>query len=320
MSFKDIKGQDRPVEILKNYLKSRQIAGAYLFTGQEGIGKFLAAKNFAKAINCLHENYDACDNCPSCLKIDKSEDPDVHFIPQEGAEIIKIDYIRSLKKYMSLKPYAAKKRVFIINDAHNLNAEASNALLKILEEPPMHNLIILVTSKPGLLFKTIVSRCLAVKFYPLKREGLKEILSQDYSLDNYSAHFLAYFCEGRIGSALRLKDEGFLRNKNHVLDAFFISNKNNPQTQPSENKEELRRQLNILAAWLRDIYLVKAGSPDLELINLDRKNELFRQAERFSLDELDDMLNRVSNSILYLEQNINTKLLLANLKACLWKS
>src|SRR4030042_6204023 len=98
MPFKDIKGQARAIEILENSLQHSAIAGAYLFVGEEGIGKYLAAVNFAKAINCLGEDYRSCDSCLSCLKIEKKQHPDVHFIEPQESEAIKIEYMRDLKK------------------------------------------------------------------------------------------------------------------------------------------------------------------------------------------------------------------------------
>lgn len=339
MSFEDIKGQSKTIEILKSYLKTSSLAGAYLFIGQEAIGKYSVAKNLAKAINCLKKKDDSCDICASCLKIDKRQHPDIHFIEPLDSDTIKIEYIRQLKKDIVLRPYEGAKKLFIINDAHRLTAEAANALLKILEEPPRDSLIILISSRPTLLFKTIISRCKILRFYPLVRTELKEILEKDYSLDNNLAHFLAYFCEGRIGSALRLKGTDILKDKNRIIDEFTMPNAAIPKSYnsrprmpqyrqnisnngttlrlnnlPMQDREDVRIYLNILASWFRDIYLIKTGMPHKELINLDRKDELLRFMSRYTWLDLDESLNLISDSLLSLEQNINVKLLLSNLK------
>ena len=81
MSFNQIKGQDKPIDILRGYIKSSTAAGAWLFAGPDGIGKSLAAREFAKTINCLSKDDDSCDTCLSCIKIDKNQHPDIHFIP-----------------------------------------------------------------------------------------------------------------------------------------------------------------------------------------------------------------------------------------------
>jgi DNA polymerase-3 subunit delta' len=328
MSFKDIKGQDHPIEMLKEYIKSSCVIGGYLFIGPEGVGKALVAKTLAKIVNCQEDNLDSCDRCISCLKIERNQHPDMHYISGSNLlgndngdfDSIKIDYIRHLQKDINLKPYEGKIKVFIIDNAHYLTAEASNALLKVLEEPPGNSLIILISSKPTLLFKTIISRCKIIRFSSLLRTELEEILKKEYCLDNNLAHFLAYFSEGRIGSALRLKDADILREKNRIIDDFILlDSKPSLDNLSLQNRKDVARGLNILAAWFRDIYLVKIGMPHYELINLDRKTQILRFMTRYTLLDLDEILKSISNSLLYLEQNVNIKLLLSNLMIELWK-
>ena len=318
MSFKNIRGQDNAINILKDYVAQSHLEGGYLFLGPEGVGKKLVATTLAKSLNCLEEGIDPCDKSSSCAKIEKNQHPDVHLIEAQDSEI-KIEYIRQLQKDISFKPYEGKKKVFIINEAHRLNAESSNALLKILEEPPRDSLIILITEKPALLFKTIVSRCKTIKFAPLKRQGLEVILKSDYGLDNNTAHFLAYFSEGRLGVALRLKDTDIIREKNKVIDKLTLSSKISLDTLSLQNKDDVRSYLNMLATWFRDIYLIKVGMPHSEIINFDRKAELLKVMNKFSFLDLNGILNSISSAILQVEQNINVRLLLFNLGAQLWK-
>lgn len=319
MSFSDIRGQDRPARILKGYLNASCLAGGYLFSGPEGIGKKLAARTLAKAVNCLEDNTgDSCDRCASCMKIENNQHPDVHIIDYDEAEI-KIDYIRQLQREISFKPYEADKKVFIINDAHKLNPDSSNALLKILEEPPGESLIILITDRPALLFKTILSRCKTIKFSPMSRPSLEEILRKDYRLDKNLSHFLAYFAEGRLGRALSLKDTDILADKNRIIDRFVISDRHSLENLPAQNRNDIKAYLNILATWFRDIYLIKTGIKDSETINFDRRDDLLRMTGHFSFPELNEIMRCISDSVLYLDQNINTKLLLHNLKLELWK-
>jgi DNA polymerase-3 subunit delta' len=301
-------------------LSRDKLAGAYLFTGPEGIGKYLAARTFAQALNCRNAKDDACGACASCLKIEKNSHPDVHFIDALDAEAIGIEEVRQLKQDISLKSYEAGFKVFLINDAHKLTAEASNALLKILEEPPQDSVIILVTAKPQLLFKTIISRCQRIKFSSLPTVSLEAILKEDYCLDSALAHFLAYFCEGRLGHALRLKDADILKEKNRIINIFNLSSLAGLDSLAKESsRQDIRRYLNLLAGWFRDIYLAKSGIAHAQLINLDRRDELLRLIHRYSWPELENIFKCISDSMGYIEQNINTKLLLSNLKAELWK-
>ncbi len=334
--FQDIKGQDKPIQLLKEYIKHSRLTGSYLFAGEEGIGKKLVAKTLAKALNCESHALDSCDSCVSCLKIEKEEHPDIHIIqghaspcvnPEQGQMIgteapdsIKIEYIRQLQKDINLKPYEGEKKVFIIDNAHSLTPEAGNALLKILEEPPASSLIILISSKPALLFKTIISRCKMMKFYPLERARLEEFLKKDFHLDNNLAHFLAYSCEGRMGRALKLKDTDILREKNRIIDAFTQARSSGSNKLLVENRNNVRDRLNILAGWFRDMYLIKIGIPCGEIINLDRKEELSRLMHRYTFLDLYEIFNSLSSALLYLEQNINVKLLLSNLREDICRS
>ena len=334
MSFKNIQGQDRPIEILKSYMEQGHVAGGYLFIGPEGIGKKMTALTLAKALNCLEEGLDACDKCASCLKIDKGQHPDVHIVDynmpvdpcfeEQGgdsgdSQAVKIKHVRQLQKDISFRAYEGRKKVFIIDNAHRLTQAASNALLKILEEPPKDSVIILITDKPGLILKTVASRCKALRFSVLDRENIKNIFRNEYGVEDSAAHFIAYLSEGRLGNALALKDTGLLQEKNMFIDRFILSRRPDIEELSRQKKEEIRRHLNICATWFADIYLMKVGLPEKELTHLDRKDVILKEAGRYNFKELDSIMQAISDSVLYLERNINVRLLLHNLGAQLWK-
>ncbi|MCX5709777.1 MAG: DNA polymerase III subunit delta' [Candidatus Omnitrophica bacterium] len=335
MSFKDILGQENSINQLRSHIKEERLEGGYLFTGPDGVGKKFTALTIAKAINCQEQDSEPCEICPACKKINSGQHPDIHLIDADtpvdselkegsadtgGSEALKIGHVRQLQKEISLRPYEAKRKVFIIDNAHNLTPAASNALLKILEEPPKMSLIILVTDKPARLFKTIVSRCKIIKFPALNRKELEEVLRKDYGLDSSYAHFLAYFCEGRIGKALALKDTDILREKNAAIDDLALSTEIKAGSVDLKDREAVRGYLNVLATWFRDICLLKTGMPAEEAINSDRGRELAVWADKLTFAQLNSVMDAVSDSILYLERNINTKLLLLNLGAHLWKA
>ncbi len=155
--------------LLNEIINTEKIAHAYLFLGADKRELVKQAVEFAKALNCSNETntLKACNSCISCNKIEHFNHPDVWHIKAESAAAspqIKIEQIRKLQSEAYLKATEATKKVFIIYDADALNPEASNCLLKILEEPPKDVVIVLVSAHLGSLLPTIISRCHIIRF------------------------------------------------------------------------------------------------------------------------------------------------------------
>ncbi|MFA6434310.1 MAG: DNA polymerase III subunit [Elusimicrobiales bacterium] len=218
MSFNDILGHEGTIKKLKALIAGGRVPPALLFCGVEGAGKFLAAKEFAKALNCTHtppENPrsesdlfgtlpgaplqpsalslqpvdDSCGLCVSCSQIGKGVHPDVRVIDSEfqgllldedaqKQKTLRIDTVREFMPYVYRKAALSPWKIFIINDAHTLNINAQNAMLKILEEPPAGTIFILVAAKKNLLLQTIISRSYAVEFRRLSPAAVKELLER----------------------------------------------------------------------------------------------------------------------------------------------
>ncbi|MBU0548420.1 MAG: DNA polymerase III subunit delta' [Candidatus Omnitrophica bacterium] len=319
MRFSDILGHEKPLNIINAYIEKSCFSGGYIFSGPEGIGKKTVAKIIAQKLNCTAQIDRPCGSCSSCLKIEKLRHPDLHIIENDASQI-KIEDIRNLQREASFRPYEGVMKVFIIDDAHRLNPEAANSLLKVLEESPGGSLIILITHKLQNIFKTILSRCKVIRFSPLAITVLEDILIKDYLVDRLFARFISFYAEGRLGLAVKLKDSKVFEEKNRIFDSFVLSGKPLDRNFTGQSREQLRGCLNILASWFRDIYLLKAGISDRELIHLDRENDLLKLIHEFSFKQLDGILTTISESIFYLENNINSKLLLHNLGVQLWKA
>jgi len=162
----DIVGQPHVVRTLKNALSSGKVAHAYLFAGPRGVGKTTTARILARAVNCEKGvGPEPCGECPTCRDILAGRALDV--IEIDAASTGKVDDVRDLREVVRLAPARARKKVFIIDEAHALTAGASNALLKTLEEPPAHIMFILATTEASELIPTILSRCQRFDFHPL---------------------------------------------------------------------------------------------------------------------------------------------------------
>ncbi len=178
MIFKNIVGNEKNKELLKQIIYTNNIAHSYMFVGKESVGKFLFAKEFAKSILCL-EKEKPCNKCKSCIEFDAYNNPDFSILNAEGNSI-KIDQIRELTKKVYEKPVVSNKKVYIINDSDCMTKEAQNSLLKTLEEPPEYVTIILIASNDNLFLPTIKSRCTKIIFNKLTNSELAEVLKKEY--------------------------------------------------------------------------------------------------------------------------------------------
>jgi len=157
-TFDDVLGQDHITTTLKNQIRAGRIGHAYLFTGLRGTGKTSMARIMAKAVNCTGETDNPpCNVCHMCTTIGSGRSLDLMEI--DAASNRGIDEIRELRERVSFVPHEARYKVYVIDEVHMLTKEASNALLKTLEEPPAHVIFILCTTEPYRLLDTILSRC-----------------------------------------------------------------------------------------------------------------------------------------------------------------
>lgn len=316
MSWEEIRGQDSAISFLKNVLIKGKLSGAYLFVGPEGVGKRLTAKNFAKVLNCQRRlvpqraqvSFDCCDECPSCLKVDSFNHPDVNWIETlKGTQKISIEQVRNIKRGIALKPYEGRIKIYVILKAELLTEEASNCILKTLEEPPRAATLILTTSDMRRLLPTIISRCQIVKFSSLPVEEVEEILKSRLNLLPEVATFLANLCEGRLGKAIELKDRDILREKNEIINQLTA---HSSQLTVDKSRKEIEEILKILLSWYRDVLISKCKIQSLPLINLDRREEVLNLANKISFEKLSKAVKTIIDTYTFIQQNANPKLAL----------
>jgi len=207
MSFARIRDQEVAVRLLRNVLGSNRVPNGLLFWGPSGVGKRLAAIEFAKALNCPEGQGEACDACLSCRRIENRNHPDFkEIVPADRSCEIKKRQIDEITELASLRPFESQSRFFLIQDADRMNPSAQNHFLKTLEEPPGPSVFVLVTEYPRVLLPTIRSRCQAVRFRTLKPDTVRELLQRERDLPEEQACAIAGLAQGQMARALDLVD------------------------------------------------------------------------------------------------------------------
>jgi DNA polymerase III subunit gamma/tau len=210
-TFNDLVGQQHVTETLANAIKNNRVAHAYIFSGARGVGKTTAARILAKALNCLKGPTPApCGECDSCKEIAAGTSLDV--IEIDAASNRGIDQIRELREMVRYAPAASRSKVVILDEAHMLTGEASNALLKTLEEPPDRVIFVMATTQPEDLVDTIRSRSQHFHFRALtfaEISGRLEEIAQKENLkiEPGARAVIARMAEGSLRDALSLLEQ-----------------------------------------------------------------------------------------------------------------
>ncbi len=319
MAFQNILGNSRVKTILSKSLQRNRVPHSLLFIGPDGVGKKEMALVVAKALNCLLKTENSCEECTSCVAINKKNFPDVMEVsPQK--DVIKIEQMRLLKSTTYLKPMVGKKRVFIISDAEKMSEEASNSLLKILEEPPSFSHIFLLTDNPYLILPTIKSRCQVLSFAPVFKEDIEKVLlEKGYGAEK--ARVISLVVHGNLRYALSLDWDDLLEKRQKAWQVFnALIKKENASAFLKEfsssrflERKDLEQIFEILSSFCRDIVVFKEEGDWSHLMNPDYGQDLREISRHMSLEQALDFLSKMDYSLYALQKNLNVKLLMSSL-------
>jgi len=306
MIFSEIAGHSREKELIGRALESGRVAHAYLFSGPPGIGKRTLAMAFAKAMNCAEADAGYCGHCRDCEAIDSGNHQNVmEVVPLDkdglpsSSGLIKIGPVRDV---IAALRFSVRKgrRVVIMDEAHRIQPQAANAMLKTLEEPPGGVVIILVSSMARLLLSTIVSRCQRLNFRPLPVEAVKEFLIEREGLSPATAGVWARFSDGSVTRALACSNSTAMERRVEVLKGLG-SIRAQGERRLLDFAYELSKDsdiddvLEFMKSWCRDMALagegmerlmvnsdlisfMKAGAPLSQLLDAYEKIEAARAA------------------------------------------
>ena len=311
MGFDAFIGNANTVSTLRRKLREGRFPHALIFSGPEGIGKHTCALMVAKSLNCLRaQPADFCDECSSCRKINSGSHADVRTISVEDeATQIKIAQIRDVLNMLNLHPLEGRNKVFILDPADSLNAEAANALLKGLEEPPENTFFILITVNVYELLLTVRSRCQIYNFVPLTLAEMRQHGITDELLLRWS--------RGSIGKArsldiVRLKSErqivlNFLETALGAQEDDF-QELMGLSAELGRAKQEFENRMAILAVFIADTLYIKEGVRE-KLVNIDLEGTLEKLAERATVDQLIRMAEFLRLIEFSLKSNVNRQML-----------
>lgn len=316
MVFDDIIGQSSVVKSLKNSISGGRIAHAYLFCGPDGVGKSIAASIFASALNCRKGGNEPCGICPSCLKANDGNHPDIIHTKTQKASI-SVEDIRNLQMDMQMKPYEDGVKVFIIHDSEKMTEQAQNALLKILEEPPSHVIIILLTSNRYSLLSTIVSRCRILNFSRAPEDDIENYLKNVLHIPDKQARTAAAFSGGILKEAIEFLNDGELRRiRDEVIEISINIRKKDRFYAMSrveyfiKNKDRANSLLDVMMSWFRDITVYKECGDFKYLMNPDRYLNIADECKSFTSSSLYNIIGVIKTAMQNIESNVNYQLVI----------
>ncbi len=276
-------GHDWAIGFLQRSMQNKRNRHAYLITGMRNIGKNQMAHAFAMALNCRHddENERPCGECRSCRLTYSGNHPDMLYAEHdERTNALKIDAIRDITQKLALKPYDSRYRIALFADFDAARPQAQDALLKTLEEPPGHAVLILMAPSIENIMPTITSRCQMIPLRPVETATIQQFL-QTHGADPERAQLLARLSSGRIGWALEaLQNESVMAERDDILDMLETVLHGNRAVRfdvaadldkiGRDDRMTLQYLLEMWQTYWRDVLLLAHNSP-IKPCNSDRR-------------------------------------------------
>jgi DNA polymerase-3 subunit delta' len=304
-----------------------------IFSGPEGIGKWLTALAVAQALNCRAASaatrdrddddivYDACGECSACRRIMRGAYPDVQSIEPGETGSIRIEQVREAIDHAMFRPFEGQRRVTLIAHADGLVPAAQNALLKTLEEPVASSVFILITSRPDALLPTVRSRCAHLRFGRLRAAEVAAVLERGHGYDRQEALAAAAASDGSIQQALALEADEYIEARGDVENFLKVAGRD-PRTRLEQVRELLKGEgsapaershltmrLEALSSVLRDVGLLTSGADSRLIANLDRRSALDNFARTLSRERVEKSFDAVTIARDALERNVGPKVI-----------
>lgn len=315
--WSSIKGHKKEIERLQIAAEKQQLAHAYLFTGMDGVGKRLVAKTFATALMCEKGARLTCGTCQACRSAESGNHPDlISLTVDEGKTQIRIDQVRDIQRRLIHSPFSGHYQVVIVDEADRLNEEASNAILKTLEEPIKGTLFFLITARPHMLLPTVRSRCQEIRFAPLDTKTIASHLQEHLSLAPDESLLIAQLSQGSLAKAMSFPAEELRETNERILGLL----KNFSAEMVLATAEDWAKDLNtaavviqVLSGWFRDILILKTTEDEGAVLNSKYLGEIKKLASNFTIDRLQTILANIREAEKALDTTYNKQLMFEQL-------
>ncbi len=297
--FSGILGQEGIIEHLQRAIRMGTVSHAYLLVGEKEAGREQMAEALAQTVQCREPveregRLEPCGLCHDCLQAQAGSHPDILHLHHAKPNLISVEEVRALCADVQIKPYQREHKFYIISDAEKMNAQAQNALLKTLEEPPAYAHLLLLTNGENQLLPTVLSRCVMLKMQPVSDARIASYLMEEKGIAPAEAALFAGFADGNPGRALQLaEDEEFLSLCTDTarflfelprMDSYQLAQK---AAENGEKKETLDLYLSFLQSWYRDVLLCKASGKAENLIFAEDIKYSKEAAARMSYEGLE---------------------------------
>lgn len=316
----DIIKQDRIKAYFTSVQKQKKIPHALMITGDEGSGKYSLAKAFA--MNLLCENVDkedakeACGICHACKQVTAGTHPDYIEVVHEKEQTISVENIRTqVNATASIRPYQAKYKIYIIDEAKKMNVTAQNALLKTLEEPPEYVCIILLTDNEERMLDTIKSRCIKLRTAPLSKTDVKMYLDTRYAVEENIFEMACIYSNGFIGKAKEFIENEKLQERYMAdlatlfqLPFLHLDDLQNLAQEINKSHSDMEEFFTLVRRWYKDILIYK-NKEAYGKIEFERwESKIAEIAERISLVQLNHIFQSLDVAQARLRSNVNADL------------
>lgn len=309
----DVIGHEWAVELFSRQVAAGDVSHAYLLCGPAGIGKEHLAIRLAAALACTGLQ-PPCGECANCRRIQANEHPDFRIVRGSNGTI-SIDEVRDLRRFLTLSPYQASRRIALLVGFDGATIEASNALLKSLEEPPARSVLILTAASPQALLPTILSRCQVFHLRRLSRAAIEEALQVQHGVPAERAASLARLADGNLAWAVSASADAAIvdRLEQDVSLAIDLCRHGRAhrlsQAEELAKREDLPQLLQAWGGWWRDVLFTAAGQGEM-VSHVAQREKLASMAAVYGVQQALEALRSIEDALDQIDHHVNPRLAL----------